>query len=243
MISYRLIWSEDQISQFYDLLPKLDKHESHMVSLFARHKYISATTNLKLNVKDSTIERKFIDEDNKAHYINLLRRYEVPVGSFTDRNGTGLPDHVLALYASVNPRGGRLACRELAKELIAGLNGELSNFKFSTLQSKASSYIQKTVTRKLIFDIDIDEKNVVLYNKIMTTLEDLELDVCRVASIETRGGFHILMDIAAMHLTDKQWYPKLHKAFIDLPVELKTDTLCPIPGTIQGGFNVRFFDE
>jgi hypothetical protein len=78
-----------------------------------------------------------------------------------------------------------------------------------------------------LITIDIDGKE--LYPKVAEFLK--EIDEQPAAVIETHGGYHVL-------LNKSEKTSLLFKEFSS--IHTMGDIFCPIPGTYQGGFPVRF---
>jgi hypothetical protein len=83
-----------------------------------------------------------------------------------------------------------------------------------------------------LLTMDIDDKSA------LAPVEEFlrEIGIPRTL-VETRGGYHLFLDVkysAALFSKPKfREFTKLHST---------GDTFCPIPGTYQGGFPVRFVD-
>lgn len=243
MSNYKLIWSEEQIKQFFDFIPSLQENEVHALAMFARHKYRHSSDGaLKTNVKDSCIDRRFFRyKDPVEMYVNLIKRYEVPEGCYTDKNGIALPNHVMAIYGSVNPRSGKKGAKELYVELMESFMDNRT-FNYSNIDSRARNKLQKNAARKVFLDIDIDEKDEAILHTVLQFFQG-ELRKVEQMILETRGGWHMLINIKDLGKQMAKWKPELDtyllKNNLAHKVEVKTDTLCPIPGTKQGGFDVR----
>jgi len=78
-----------------------------------------------------------------------------------------------------------------------------------------------------------------------TTIEDMSEKIAEIINkeainyIETKNGFHLLVDIEKLDNNfKKNYYNKLSKL---ANVDIKGDELCPCPGCCQGNFTPSLF--
>jgi hypothetical protein len=252
MNNYNLIKEPVEVKKFLNLIPELQLNECMTVALFVRKKYAKDYPELSLDNNDSCFDRTILgkskkdrDSDFNANVYRSILRYDAPYGAYVDRKGNNLPEDVLALYMSVNPRSAIKGTKELIKDLTEECFLQTHRDVYvGNLVSRAKTKIQKNPSRKLIADIDIDIKDENVLNAFRKLVNDHDSEV---ATIETRGGYHILVDIQIMAEVNSKWFvdiTNLARTFNDSVdkdvVEFKTDTLCPIVGTMQGGFLVKF---
>lgn len=175
---------------------------------------------------------------------NALRTC-VPVGAYEGIKN----DKSLVVYAMVNPVDPAAAYRAFTRSvddqrwgLTAGpLNMSLSKYKSCLHASRGP---------KNIVDVDVDTKDPF----VMAELEPLiaELGDRVLARIETRGGYHILVNVVdapkdlLRPFTGPRWSitgeDRNGKPIKKLLVEIHSAGAVPVPGTMQGGFLVRFID-
>ncbi len=247
-MNYSLVYDTGRVLEFFEnVMPKTNKGEAHMVSLLARKKYIPEdNADLRKDLKDSAIGSTIIKPIGDAgitplRYLRALRRFNVPIDCYvTKRTEMSIPEVCLSLYTTINPRSlDKGIAQGLSTCLEDNLHGRLNSSKvISTLESS----VQKSVSKKHYIDIDIDTKD----RKTVQDMSDY-LNEHKYHVVETRGGYHFLVDIKeAEKSNSKSWYTNLQgecQRHIDAKnnalVEFKPDTLCPIPGTLQGGFKVR----
>jgi hypothetical protein len=100
------------------------------------------------------------------------------------------------------------------------------------LPDNLHSYLMSSKGHVSLLTMDIDDKSA------LAPVEEFlrEIGIPRTL-VETRGGYHLFLDVkysAALFSKPKfREFTKLHST---------GDTFCPIPGTYQGGFPVRFVD-
>ena len=217
--NYKIIADSEELERFVEWLPMLTLGERFYVSSLARRKYcpLIASNNQQL--------KRFLTK--KEDIFSKIRQLEIPLGSYTHGNEKeAVPQEALALYMCVNPRslwnGTCNALKSLA-DVIARGDKTVDPCKMVLNDVKASC------SRKIFVVFDIDEKNDDLLKK--------SFDICgEQAYIETRGGYHILVDPKTIPKENKKWYPAL-KEFSDIC----GDEMSPVPGCTQGGFTVKLF--
>jgi hypothetical protein len=93
--------------------------------------------------------------------------------------------------------------------------------------------IQKSVGHKVYLDFDIDDKDFDL-NRLARIVNPDALSI-----VQTRGGYHVLVKLAAVNAEFKSTF---YKKMLALGVDQIGDQLLPVPGCTQGGFMPRFID-
>ena len=242
---HNLIWDESQCNRFYALLPELARDECFTMCLFARKKYLTdiQKADLNLNTKDSAIDRVIIDNKSDwSYFLRRIKKYEVAVDCYTDKDNKTLPSNCLAVYCDINPRSCIKALKEFTSDSIQDCMRDKRHIDYTNIVSRVKSKVQSICSKKYFADLDIDIKDARLLKELTKMLAAKRITPWE--TIETRGGYHILLNLKMMNSINKRWYPDIQeiRKYFDLAdvIELKTDTMCPIPGTIQGGFNVRF---
>ena len=215
---HNFIYDEEQIKQFVDLIGTKDAN--HQMFISARHKY-----NKDVPFKACNISPKSFYNVDADHFIDLIRKYELPVGSYDDR-GVSLPTNCLVVYCTTNAREGKRAAQNFINNCMNSVfsgDGHIFNHLYENLNSAIMSSKAKTQ----LTTIDIDSKDEYKEVKEFLIVEN----IVPAAVIETRGGYHVLLK------TDKN-LSNVYKSFS--AKHTMGDTFCPIPGTLQGGFPVRF---
>jgi len=229
-MNYQVIADEQKLLDFISWLPGLEENEKYYVSLFARKKYSEG--DIKSN--DKTQLRRFTS--NKERLFDKIKQLEIPLDAWKLKN-EGAPQKSLALYISPNPR-----CMKKATELMGKRCWDLMNAKNYNLHAEALSCIQKSKSRTCYVDFDIDDKEIDLDEAWL----DTEIGLGNYMILETRGGYHILVDpekassYRQLNFKEKNWYPMIQKKY---PVDQSGDQLIPVAGTFQGGFIPRFVNQ
>jgi len=227
-MNYSILKDEKALRDFIAWLPDLEPNETFFVALFARKKYAPES-----ELKADKAQLKAFTSD-KEYLFDKIRQLECPVGSYTSRGG-GVPQEALALYINPNPRNLEKAAKNLIKVLVDCVTTPYQGYNPRAL---ALTEIQQSKSRGVFFDFDIDmpkgytgdrsdfikEVRVFLEGKINPSATNLLL---------TRGGVHLLVEVARIEDTYKRgWYNAL-SAFPG--VDVKGDNLIPVPGCVQGG--------
>ena len=143
-MNYKIILDIDELKRFLHWLPDLEPGECYYVCLFARKKYHLSAHNDKTQCKRFTAT-------SKLWLLKKIKQLEIPLGCFTNKDGSSVHNDSLALYISVNPRSFMKAQRILIKKLadtIAENKFELNPYSLSM------SAIQKAKSRTALVDFD-----------------------------------------------------------------------------------------
>ena len=99
------------------------------------------------------------------------------------------------------------------------------------------SCIQKSISKKIYFDVDIDEND---DDKLIDTIGKVKsfINPDCLTFVRTRGGVHCLIKLSDVHPDFKKSW---HKNITSLPgVDQCSDMLLPVVGGIQGGYVPKF---
>lgn len=98
-------------------------------------------------------------------------------------------------------------------------------------------------------DLDIDTKDKLILDTLARGLRhcfsvdrvnDSRAVAAMAAIIETRGGYHVPIRLDLLTAKQREWiFDTDHGEFVSVNV----NAMIPIPGTIQGGFGVKFVDK
>lgn len=227
MSHYQIVTNEKILDDFIETLPNTSENEVFYLCLFGRHKYCPTWKNMK----DHNQLARFLAR--KSQIKEKIRRLECPLGSFT-RDGVPAPQECLVLYIGLNPRSLARANRNLLVELAKRVADGQTGFNPVTL---AHTEVHKAVGQKtfLTFDYDsISEAELPQYTStIKTILPDGSYRL-----LITRGGFHLIVELAKVKGLKTNWY----KDLAEHPnCDVKgTECLTPVPGCYQGGFTPHF---
>jgi hypothetical protein len=221
VLVHDLVYDEEQIMRFARLI-KSDAG-IHQIFLNARKKYSVD----KSPHKNKHMNPKVFSNTKPEQFLNIVKSYERPIGSYRDSNEV-FPTDILVLYATTNPRSGVAAAKKFVGEIMdAAFSDIKEEYIFSHLHDRLNSCIMGSKGDIELITIDIDGKE--LYPKVAEFLK--EIDEQPAAVIETHGGYHVL-------LNKSEKTSLLFKEFSS--IHTMGDIFCPIPGTYQGGFPVRF---
>jgi len=227
---YSLIWDEEQIRHYEEQVFHYGDAsvKKFILCMGVRSKYCSS-----VKMKKCFFKRQLFCNTNSQSLVDALRSYEIPIGAYKDDNQQPIPTTALVLYASVNPRDTRKAAKATASYVLEELyNNNRSTF---SLDSKFKTEAQKAALCKPFLTVDLDCKD--LLSSVKTELDLLNFPPHKFV-VETRGGYHIHYETSKL---DKK---RMNFLFQNLNkrenIDVLVDTFCPIPGTIQGGFKVRF---
>lgn len=211
-----LFHNEDETKAFMHLLQKKEGTSGYYyIQIATRKKYGSP--------RDDILFRKLVKLDqliDELHQATPLRGFY--------RHGQKIDPGTIVCYMTPEPRDVERATKQVCASYILKQPDE--EFRIA---SRFLSECQKCAAERTILDIDIDDREA--YPVVMDALREMSL--VPAISIETRGGYHLL----CTEQTNKQ-SAALHtlcKAKFNGKVELLSNALVPIPGTIQGGFPVR----
>ncbi len=225
MSNYQIVTDEVELQKFVDFLPDLGPTETFYFCLFSRNKYCREVKHIS---SDKAQLKRFVT--NKERMINKIKQLQIEVGEYYQyRNETRveIPQEALALYINPNPRCMKKAIIPTIKKLLDIYQTATEGYN---IQAETLSQIQKARSRNVYYNVDFDI-NKTEFKKIREQVDSFGV---LGKWIETRGGFHYLVDMDKT--TDNRWYQK----FKQIPgVEMLTDTMLPVPGTYQGGFTPK----
>lgn len=230
-MSYKIITDPKALREFIETLPDLENNEKFYGCLFSRKKYL----NDKSNAFDKQQLKSFVA--GKWNLFNKIHQLEAPLGSYQGKNGP-VPQESLALYIMPNPRCMRKATIAMGKKMWEMIEKEKYN-----LRGEATGCIQRSPSRKIWVDFDIDTKDVQIkgLDGLHVFLET-ELGPNNYSLIETRGGYHLLVKPKFTTEYRKKYNMPLnwHQIISErVPYDQCGDQLIPMPGTYQGGFTPK----
>lgn len=222
-MTYNIIKDPELLRAFIDWLPELREGEKFYCCLFARKKYLPA--HLKSNDKSQL--RRFLSD--KDRLFNKIEQLEAKLGAYKVK-GEAAPQDSLVLYINPNPRGLKMATFNSIIKLTESLKNQTPNLN---PHQEVMSMVQKSIGQKVYLDFDIDEKDFDL-SRLQGIVNPNALSI-----LQTRGGYHVLVNLAAVDAAFKSTF---YKKMLALGVDQTGDQLLPVPGCTQGGFMPRFID-
>lgn len=223
---YQIIKDEQELDRFIEQLPDLGVNFKYYVSLFARKKY-GGTEGLK---SDKAQLKRFCS--SKQLLKRKIRQLEIPIGAY-EIDGNPINPESLVLYISVNPRDMHKAGVETAIELT---KQALRGHSIKNPNALSLDKIQ-VVGQKIYFNVDIDfERNTFIGSSTLEKWLIGKVNTEAYKLIETRGGYHILINLEKLDNSYKKtWYKDIQDVEgLPMIVDLKNgDGMTPVPGCIQ----------
>lgn len=222
-MNYKIITDQARLLEFIDWLPELEDNEKFYCCLFARKKYCEN----QIRSNDKTQLKRFLSD--KRRLFEKIKQLEVEVGAYKLKD-IDAPQESLALYINPNPRNLKRATYDSIIKLTELLKNNNKNYN---PHAEIMSCIQRSTGRKIYLDFDVDTKDFD-FEQLKEIINQSCLDI-----LETRGGYHILVKLAAIDLEyKKSFYNKI----VALGVDQTGDQLLPVPGCTQGGFTPKFIE-
>lgn len=220
---YKIIQDEVILDDFISWLPDLEDGEKFYVCLLARKKYCSDISSTKT---DKAQLKRFLAT---KHNLKLkLSQLEIPIGRYLIGDQIA-PQESLAVYITANPRSMRKATGALMKTLTDYIiNGNY----IPNIHQQAMSEVHRNKARTYRIGFDVDSKDI--YLDSLGTLKQA-VDI-----LETRGGYHLLVNPEKASVINKKWHSYIGNAFPEIDSGSHSDDMIPIPGCSQGGFIPHF---
>ena len=224
-MNYSIIQDEGTLRAFIDWLPTLEESEVYYVSLLARSKYSAIIKSDKQQLKRFT--------SKKEDLYTKIKQLECPLGAYTQK-GQPIPQEALAIYITPNPRSLYDAMFNALTALAKSIQHQ--NRSVNPHQ-EVMNEIQKSKSRSCFVDFDFDHKGDNFGVELKAKIYERVGNTARVQFVETRGGFHVLIDPKSVEADfQKRW----HQSITELPyIDQAGDLMIPIPGCTQGGFTPK----
>ncbi len=267
-----LIKDREQFNKFLDILPELKNDEVYFISLSARNKYLSKDEREFYSLGQTEMFGREVAQSKEKLKDYTMRKLEANLYSKRTRNGKVIPDKSLVCYMNVNPSSMVKAYftfqnemnRQISEITGALLSDKQPNYSFVNIQTRElMNCIQKSKGTKHYIDIDCDTKEEEIYNYILSTLLQMKI---KVYAIETKGGYHFLLDRKTIpekyNLNDviRNAQDKLLYIYEDKYLEqdedgdynydeirlmvpeimINSNAMIPVPGTMQSDHLVKF---
>lgn len=232
-MNYKIVKDEKILKEFIEWLPILEPNEKYYLCLFARNKYCKELTHIK---SDKAQLKRFVSD--KERMFQKIKQLEIEVGWYKQREFP-VPEEALALYITVNPRHMLKATVNTMVKLAQSIRDQ--NIDMNAHQ-EALSEIQKAKSRTCWVDFDFDSKLRDGYKDFGEYLSVICPDVLGKTAnyqiLETRGGFHLLVNPDTVEQYAKNsWYQAL-KGIGNC--DQTGDNMIPVPGCTQGMYIPHF---
>jgi hypothetical protein len=236
MRCYEFLRNEEELKRFHSLiLPTLGQDEVFYLMLGARNKYLNEDEKGKYNMNGSDMIRRVTVRSNRYEELrDKVLDFCVPVGRYKDKNGLSLPEHSFTLYITPNARDARRASVGVVQKITEGLLNPNTPLK---LENMVLSEIHKNSTNKVYMDFDVDPKEGDDLDKVLETIYG-KLGGSYYVTVKTHSGAHVLLKKSTIDSAVKNTFYKDVQRVSDLmygEVEIKGDTMLPVPGCAQGG--------
>lgn len=245
MTFHQIIKDDKDFREFIDWLPELEDDECFYVHLQARKKYgkgLGITDKIQ-NLKRLTATKKSL------HY--KVKQLECPFGAYTTKQGDPIPNDVLALYITVNPRSLYNALFSSAKSFVDMIQKKHTDKKMRVnphLESMSQIHKAKSRTCFVHFDIDFptgEETDENSPKSGLTSHEIYDIIVGEVGEeattlVETRGGCHVMIDPKKVVSEKKDWHKQIRNK---IDCDQTGDMMLPVVGCTQGGFTPKFYER
>lgn len=204
---HQLIWDVNQIERFQNLFMNgFDNEHVHLIYLAARRKYDE-----KQPLAGSTCFNRQVINQKTRSLVDMIRMYEIPVGTYSDKTGSVIRDDALVVYYLLNHRNAKTAYSKFAKKMLDRLCGAAEE-KFDDLISELKSAIHSASNSKRYIELDVDTKEPAIVQKVLNVLNQplvkgcecpIKTEQCQrtrsltefvICTVETHGGYHIVLD-------------------------------------------------
>lgn len=250
-MSYSLIHDFNEMRWFIGSLEQCP-NTFRVISLFSRQKYSSDVRSGHSELLETRILRV---EDSLDTFVALVQRFEGPLGSYFHKDGKSVDNETLCVYLSLNPVCAIDVWQNLTKTFIDKTRDSLvckNPVCFTDLTDSLRYSLFKSKTENYYRELDVDTKDPILIERVWCAIKPLIEKVFKI--VETNGGYHIIF--AKLSRADEKLLGNLFygknlakwnyigtdcngKPLEKRIVEITSDPCVPIPGTIQGGFQVR----
>ena len=239
-----LIYDENQIKKFVNILPVLKRNEVYNISMLSRFKYINGSRREKLN-------NKIIKSSPNISmaYINTIKTLE---GKYFLKSGKQAPSETIVVYANITP-----SClvqvlqkfhMDITNMLFNFYKNNDTNLDFNNFDNHLISSFNKHRVSKSLIDIDFDIP-LEGFDIIQDFIFKMKWKRVVYYTIKTKNGFHAILvkesikfnyiiDVEKANADAKNRFGEDH-----IEVVLNQGGDIPIPGTIQAGFYVHFIDD
>lgn len=247
--NYSLLKDEEETKKFINtVLQPLKDDEVYIAVLTARKKYCE-TISSSLEV----VNRDIIRSNDTNKILRKFRKLAIVEGIYTDKNEDVIPIDAFALYVLPEPRSTLKGYKEFTRDInewiysdLIGTNKNLNYYR--NVDTKLFSAIHKSRSRASYFIFDIDLKDEELLSDFRDAMLDNNIKEESIKwTSETHGGYHMILErnestgtFVSLFKTGKIKLSKSYDIlFTNAYIELRKDTMTPIPGCLQGGFLVK----
>lgn len=237
MNCYNFLQNEEELKKFHEtVLPELQKDECFFLMSSARNKYLTPEQKevYQLRKGSDMLKRVLVDRSSYDSFKRRVMDMCVPEGFYVDSKGLPLPFNVFTVYITPNPRSIRKALVKVGQNILETLHNVENPIN---LDSLIYSEVHKSIGRKIFLDADIDMDQSEDFQTILGYVKDI-LKESKTHVVKTHGGAHVLIDTREIDPKVKNTFYKDLQSLnekIKSEIEFKSDTMVPLPGSVQGG--------
>jgi hypothetical protein len=248
-----LIHNHKELENFLKLIPNTKNDELYLISLSARSKYLIDDERKKYQFShDEMFGREFLYNLNIDTVEYILTKMYHTLQYRKTKTGEFYPPHATIVYFNLNPTSAINAYLSFQEKMnqevklyINSLNkNNQINMHYERFKRGMDIYkseLQKNITRNFI-DIDFDTKD---FSYVERFIQYLKSKSCFYFVIETKSGFHVSIRKDSIGKGNK-FYMEIGKLHTELKrkdptkeIVLNKNGMIPLPGTLQGGFEVK----
>lgn len=251
-----LIKDQNEFNKFIEILPELKQDEVYFISLSARNKYLTKEEREYYSLGQTEMFGREIAQSKDKLRDYIIKKLEATLSYKTTRNRKLIPDKSLVCYMNINPSSMIKAYYQFQNEMnrqmreitLALLHEKEPNYSFINIQTRElMNCIQKSTGTKHFIDIDCNTKENEVINEITI---NLYLDDIKFYQIETKGGYHFIIDKNTIPLKYNLMMNVINKADRKLhdiskgkeEIIINSNAMVPVPGTMQSDFLVKFIN-
>ena len=233
------------VNRDFGNLPEQDKY-TFIGILQVRGKYAKPKHNKTINIHKFTFS---LSPDEPEKLYKLLKTRFGNIEDWLVEYNIEL--HELVLYITLKPRDDRKAANQLVKQIVDDFYHSKDNFNLKEIMFRS---LHKSALKcgRLVLDFDLTEKFDTNEPLLVVCEEFGFLEKGYVGVVETRGGYHLYLDLTKMDSKQKEAiFTGKVKEFasgiaidgksVFKDVEVKTDSTIVVPGVMQGGFVPKLF--
>ena len=233
---HNFLLDEDELKKFHELiLPELGQDECFFVMIGARRKYLTDEQKELYNLNGSDMLKRVTVRSNKYQVLkDAILELCCPEDRYRDKNGLNIPHNAFTLYITPNARDARRASVGVVQKMTEALLNPNTPLK---LENMMLSEIHKYSTNKVWMDFDVDPKDRDNLDNILESLYD-RLGASEYETVITRSGAHVLLKKSEIDPKVKATFYKSVQQLsnaMEGEIEIKGDTMLPVPGCSQGG--------
>jgi len=258
-----MIWNEEELRRFINLLPDLQEHHAYILMLMVRSRFAKQLLGVK--VKDVVLEREVIpwykidwrdDFFKKVKKLAILGEYASEIFTiFKEKQGlVSVQPQACGIVCVMNQANVKQALCDFLNETLKLLimQGDVENAH--KVWKRYVAQLHKRA-KKIFHVLDLDVKDKNIFNEVMSELDKYKQPYF---VIETSRGYHFVIDLkvfaedkklAGRFFTEfvKKYVPEKQKVLHEVDehgnkkslIEYQTQAMSPIPGTVYGGFKVK----